>query len=287
VRPFFFILSIAAGAAAQDFANLRIDKVATGYAYTEGPAWSPAGYLLFSDVPNNKLLQFTPGAKPDVFRADSSGAMGNRFDAQGRLYTCESHSRRVTRTDKKGKVEVLAERWQGKRLNAPNDLAIRKDGDVYFTDPAFGYQQDSRELDFYGVFRITRKGELEVIAKPKGRPNGVALSPDGKTLYIGNSDERNVRAYDLDKNGAASNERVLISGIDGVPDGICIDEKGNLYVAAAQLQVYSPDGKSIGKVPTEEAPSNCAFGDPDLGSLYITARASLYRARLDVKGVSY
>ncbi len=126
----------------------------------------------------------------------------------------------------------------------PNDLAVRKEGDVYFTDPAFGNQQDTRELDFFGVYHISRKGELEVIAKPKGRPNGIALAPDGRTLYVSNSDERNVRAYDLDKSGAASNERTLISGIEGVPDGICVDEKGDLYVAANRMQVYSPEGKT-------------------------------------------
>ncbi len=287
MRLFLWILLAAWTAGAQDFANIRIDKVATGYAFAEGPAWSPQGFLIFSDIPNNKLFQFTPGIPASVFRENSEGAAGNRFDAQGRLYTCESHSRRVTRTDKKGKVEVLAERWQGKRFNAPNDLAIRKEGDVYFTDPAFGNQLDTRELDFFGVYRFSRKGELEVIAKPKGRPNGIALTPDGRTLYVSNSDEKNVRAYDLDKNGAASNERTLISGIEGVPLGICVDEKGDLYVAANQLQVYSPEGKLLGKVQTSETPSNCTFGDPDLGSLYITARTSVFRARLDVKGIAY
>ena len=287
MRLFFAILLLAGSAAAQNFANIRIEKVATGYAFVEGPAWSPMGYLIFSDVPNNKLMQFMAGAVASVFRENSNGAAGNRFDAQGRLYTCETHARRVTRTDKKGKVEVLAERWQGKRLNAPNDLVVRKEGDVYFTDPAFGNQQDARELDFFGVYHISRKGELEVIAKPKGRPNGIALAPDGRTLYVGNSDERNVRAYDLSKNGEASNERILLSGIEGVPGGICVDEKGNLYVAANQIEVFSPDGKPLGKIATEETPSNCAFGDPDLGSLYITARTSVYRARLDVKGIPY
>lgn len=278
---------LACAAAAQDFSNLRIEKVATGFAFTEGPAWSPAGFLIFSDVPNNQLLRLMLPEKPGIFRENSNGANGNRFDEQGRLYTCESHSRRVTRTDKKGKVEVLAERWQGRRLNAPNDLVVRKEGDVYFTDPAFGNQQDTRELDFFGVFRISRKGELEVIAKPKGRPNGIALAPGGRTLYVGNSDEKNVRAYDLDKSGAASNERTLISNIDGVPDGICVDEKGDLYVAANQIYVYSPEGKPIGMIPVEETPSNCTFGDPDLESLYITARTSVYRVRLGVKGTAY
>ena len=287
MKLLFPIFLAVCSAAAQDFADIRIEKVATGYAFAEGPAWSPMGFLIFADVPNNKLMQFMPGQPASVFRDNSNGAIGNRFDAQGRLYTCESHARRVTRTDKKGKVEVLAERWQGKRLNAPNDLAVRKEGDVYFTDPAFGNQQDARELDFFGVYHITRKGELEAIAKPKGRPNGIALAPDGRTLYVSNSDEKNVRAYDLDRNGAASNERILVSGIEGVPDGICVDEKSNLYVAAAQLMVYSPDGKPLGAVQTEQTPSNCTFGDPDLGSLYITARSSVYRVRLDVKGISY
>ena len=287
MRLFFALVLLAGSTGAQDFANIKIDKVATGYAFAEGPAWSPLGFLIFSDVPNNKLLRFMEGAPASVFRENSNGAMGNRFDAQGRLYTCESHTRRVTRTDKKGKVEVLAERWQSKRFNAPNDLAVRKEGDVYFTDPAFGNQQDTRELDFFGVYHISRKGELEAIAKPKGRPNGIALAPDGRTLYVSNSDEKNVRAYDLDKNGAASNERTLVAGIEGVPDGICVDEKGDLYVAANQVEVYSPEGKPMGTVRTEETPSNCTFGDPDLKSLYITARTSVYRARLDVKGISY
>ena len=287
MKLLFALLWLAGAAGAQNFGDLRIQKVATGYAFTEGPAWSPMGFLIFSDIPHNKLIEFMPGERASVFRENSNGANGNRFDVQGRLYTCESHARRVTRTDKKGKIEVLAERWQGKRLNAPNDLAVRKEGDVYFTDPAFGNQQDTRELDFFGVYHISRKGELEVIAKPQGRPNGIALAPDGRTLYVGNSDEKNVRAYDLDKSGAASNERTLISGIEGVPDGMCVDEKGNLYVAANQVDVYSPEGRPLGAIAMEETPSNCTFGDADLGSLYITARTTVYRVRLDVKGIAY
>ena len=275
---------LASAAFAQDFTDLKVDRIITGVMFAEGPAWSKDGYLIFSDIPNNKLLQFKPGEPAGLFRDNSNGANGNTFDAQGRLYTCESHSRRVTRTDKKGKIEVIAEKYQGKRLNAPNDVVVRKDGEVYFTDPAFGNQQESRDLDFYGVYRITRKGELEIISKPKGRPNGVAISPNGRILYVTNSDERTVRAYDLDHNGAVSNERVVVSQIAGIPDGIRVDEKGNLYVAAAKLEVYTPEGKSLASIPMQETPSNCAFGDADLSSLYVTARTSVYRVRLNVKG---
>ena len=282
--PIALTTLLSLSAPAQDSSDLRIEKVATGYIFTEGPAWSRDGYLIFSDIPGDKLLQLKPGIKPTTFRDNSSGAIGNTFDAQGRLYSCESHARRVTRTDKKGKIEVLAERWQGKRFNAPNDIVVRKDGQVYFTDPAFGNQQDSRELDFYGVFHISHRGELDVVAKSKGRPNGIALSPNGRILYVTNSDQRNVRAYDLDRNGDASNERVLISNIAGIPDGIKVDETGNLYVAAARMEVHSPEGKPIGGFVVPETPSNCAFGDGDLQSLYITARTSVYRVRLNVKG---
>jgi gluconolactonase len=254
--------------------------VAHGFRFTEGPVWSRDGYLLFSDVPGGKILKHVPDGDTGVYREASNGAAGNAFDAQGRLYTCETHTRRVTRTDKKGRIEVLADKWDGKRLNAPNDIVVSKSDHVYFTDPAFGKQADTRELDFYGVYHITPKGQLSVIAKPAGRPNGITLSPNGRILYVANSDERNIRAYDVDREGAVSNERVAVSNIDGVPDGIRTDEKGNLYVAAKGIAVYSPDGKLLSTIPVAETPSNCTFGDPDLQTLYITARTSVYRVRL-------
>ena len=270
--------------AAQDFSELKVDKLATGFAFTEGPVWSRDGYLLFSDVPNNKILKYTPGEKVAAFREASNGTNGNTFDDKGRLYSCESHTRRVTRTDKKGNIEVLAERFEGKRFNAPNDIVVSKSGHVYFTDPAFGNQADGREMDFYGVYHITPKGEVSVFAKPKGRPNGIAMSPNGRILYVANSDEKNVRAYDLGRDGTPANERVVVSNVDGVPDGMRVDEKGNLYVTANGIAVYSAEGKLINTITIPETPANCAFGDPDMQTLYITARTSLYRVRLDVKG---
>ncbi len=286
VNRIFPLVLLAITAAAQDFSEIRVDKVSTGNIFTEGPVWSRDGYLVFSDIPNNKILQLEPGMPLSIFRSNSNGANGNTFDAQGRLYTCESHLRRVTRTDKKGKVEVLAERYQGKRLNAPNDIVVRKDGQIYFTDPAFGNQEDTRELDFFGVFHISRRGELELIAKPKGRPNGIAISPNGNVLYVTNSDERNVRAYDLDQQRR---------GIQRThPD--FRDRRACRTACASTRKAIStwpptrskctrPEGKPLGiDRHCAETPSNCAFGDADFESLYITARTSVYRVRLNVKG---
>jgi gluconolactonase len=268
----------------QDFSKIAVERVAAGFRFTEGPVWSREGFLIFSDVPGNRILQQEPGQKPAVLRDNSNGANGNTYDVQGRLYTCESRTRRVVRSAKDGKIEVLADKWEGKRLNAPNDIVVSKRGDVYFTDPAFGEQADHRELDFFGVYHIPPKGPMRLVAKPAGRPNGIALSPNGRILYVANTDEHNLRAYDVDKNGETSGERVLISGIDGPPDGIRTDEKGNLYVTANGVAVYSAAGKLIHTIPMGEAPSNCAFGDADFKTLFITARASVYRVRLDVKG---
>lgn len=281
---FGFFLTFAALAQGPDFSKIQVEKVSAGHRFTDGPVWSKEGYLVFSDVPNNRMVKFVPGKGTQGFRENTNGANGNVFDAQGRLLTCESRTRRIMRTNKEGVLEVLAEKWEGKRFNAPNDIVARKDGQIYFSDPAFGAQADQREIDFYGVYHIGAKGEMEVIARPKGRPNGLALSPNGRTLYVTNTDERNVRAYDLDRDGKASNERVLIPSVEGPPSGIKVDEKGNLYITARGVHVYSPQGKFIHMIEISEKPSNLAFGDPDMQTLYVTAQTSVYRMRLDVKG---
>jgi gluconolactonase len=270
--------------AAQNFAEMNIEKIGKGFQFTEGPAWSRDGFLLFSDCNANKLFKFIGGTGTSDYAEIPGGPNGNTYDVQGRLYTCEFHTRRVTRTSKKGAVEVLASKFEGKRLNAPNDIIVRRDGHIYFTDPAFGDQQDNRELDFFGVYHITPKGDLEAIARWKTRPNGITLSANGKILYVADSDARVVRAFDLDRAGAASKERVVIDNIPGVPDGIRTDEKGNIYVAAKHVFVYSEDAKLIGHIELGDTPSNLTFGDADLESLFITARTFLYRVRLGVKG---
>ena len=272
-------------APAQDFSKITIEIVGKNFDFTEGPAWSKEGVLIFSDTVSGKLWKWNPASDATVFREPSNGASGNAFDTQGRLYTCETHARRVTRTNMKdGHIDVLAEQWEGKKLNAPCDLAVGKSDHVYFTDPAFGSQQDHRELDFYGVYHMKPKGPLKLVSKPSGRPNGIALSPNGRTLYVTISDQHSLLAYDLDRNGDASGERVLVSGIEGVPNGIRIDEKGNLYVAAKGILVYSPEGHLLHTIPVHELPSNCGFGEADGKSLFLTARGNVYRTRVPLKG---
>jgi gluconolactonase len=268
----------------QDFVELKVERVASGYRFTEGPAWSKDGHLVFSDVPNNRILKMVPGQTPGIFRDKSEGANGNFFDDKGRLYTCESVSRRVTRTDTKGNVEVLAEKYEGKRLNAPNDIVVRRDGHAWFTDPAFGNQADNRELTFFGVFHLTPKNEISTVWRGDTRPNGIALSPNGRILYVADSDARAVRAFDIDRQGNASGERILIKNVEGVPDGLRVDERGNLWLAAKGVILYAPDGKLVKLIDIAETPTNLTFGDPDLQTLYVTARTSVYRLRAPVKG---
>jgi len=286
VRALFALL-FAARVFAQEFGHLEVQRVVANLHFAEGPVWSYNGFLVFSDTVVDKLFKVVPGSADEVFAERAGGAIGNAYDTEGRLYSCEFRQRRITRTLKNGKIEVLVARFEGKRFNAPNDIVVRRDGHVYFTDPAFGAQQDTRELDFYGVYHITPKGELELVAKWKTRPNGIALSPNGRTLYVSDSDQRNVRAYDLDGKGAASKERIVVDKIDGVPDGLRTDEKGNLYVAAKAVYAYdlsSVPAKLLGEIQLAETPSNLAFGDADMETLYITARTSVYRVRLGVKG---
>ena len=281
-----FLLPLLANA--QDFIGMEVQRVVKDVHFAEGPQWSYEGYLLFSDTVVDKLRKLIPGTGDSDVEDRPGGTMGNAYDTDGRLYTCEFRQRRVTRAAKNGKVDILAARFEGKRLNGPNDIIVRRDGQIYFTDPAFGSQQDTRELDFYGVFHITPRGEIEAVARWKTRPNGIALSPNGRILYVADSDERLVRAYDLDNKGVATKERVVIDKISGVPGGLEVDEKGNLYVAAQRVYVYATPtvlpAKLLGEVPVSEPPSNIAFGDPDLETLYITARTAIYRVRLGVKG---
>jgi gluconolactonase len=277
-------LLFAAVTWAQAPQEYTVQVVASGLRYADGPVWSLEDFLLFSDTVTDQQHKFTPGKGVSEAGTRAGGTAGNAYDEKGNLYTCEFRERRVTRTAKNGKVDVIAARFEGKRLNAPNDVVVRRDGNIYFTDPAFGNQQDARELDFDGVFRVTARGQIEAVAKWKTRPNGLALSPNGRILYVSDSDGQSIHAFDLDRAGAASNDRVVISKIPGVPAGLRTDETGNIYVAAKDVLVYSPQGELIRTFKMGEIPSNLAFGDPDFSTLFVTARTSVYRIRLGVKG---
>lgn len=278
------VLFVAASVWGQAPQQNTVEVVANGMRFADGPVWSLEDFLLFSDTVTDTQHKFTPGKGVSEVGRRPGGTAGNAYDDKGNLYTCEFRERRVTRTAKNGKVDVIAARFEGKRLNAPNDVVVRRDGNLYFTDPAFGNQEDTRELDFNGVFRVTPRGQIEAIAKWKTRPNGLALSPNGRTLYVSDSDEQSIHAIDVDRAGAATNDRVVVSKIPGVPAGLRTDEMGNIYVAAQNVLVYSPQGELLRTINIRETPSNLAFGDPDFSTLYVTARTSVYRIRLGVKG---
>jgi gluconolactonase len=259
----------------------KVERVVGDRKFTSGALWSQDGtFLLYSDVPASEILKIDKAGQSTLRKA-SGGASGLAFDNKGRLYVCETHTRRVVRIDKKGEIEVLASEWQGKKLNSPNDVVVARSGHVYFTDPAFATADTQRELSFYGIFHVTPKGELQVVWKGETRPNGIALAADGKQLFVSDSDARTILAFDVDsKSGALTNERILVADIPGVPDGLFVDPFGRLYVAAAKVEAYSiKDGSHLGSFEFAEKPSSVTVGDGDGQSLYVTARGSVYRVR--------
>jgi len=275
--------ALATAGQAQSFPEFKFDRLAQGYRFTQGPAWSKdGGYLIFSDTSSDRLLKWTPGTEVEVFRKDAHGPAGNVFDAQGRLYTCETRARRVTRTDKSGKVEVIADAFDGKKLNAPLQIAVSRTGHVYFTDPAFGEQTDRRELDYHGVYHIPPKGPMALVAKFTNRPRGIAVSPNGRVLYVSNADDHTIRAWDLDNKGDASNERILVSKIQGAPAGLACDEKGILWLAAKNINAFSPDGKPLHTLEMKEVVAGLAWGEVDMKTLFLAARGEMFRARPQV-----
>lgn len=268
----------------QDLPNYESEKVAANLRFVDGLAWSRAGFLAVADVRQRKIFKLDSNPHPQVLQDSDGGASGLAYDLQGRLYICESETRRVTRLDLKGKIEMLADSYQGRKFNAPNDIVVRRDGNVYFTDPAFGIANDHRELDFYGVWHISPKGELDVLAKWQTRPNGIALSADGKELFVTDSDRHAVVAFDLGNSGESGSQRDVIKNVAGVPGGLRTDVTGRIYVAAKGVAAYSPGGRLERTLLEGQRAVNCAFGEADLESLFIASRGSIYRVKLGVKG---
>jgi gluconolactonase len=268
----------------QDLTTYEAEKVASNLQFVDGLAWSRSGFLVAADVRQRKIYKFSSAPHPEVLRDNDGGASGLAYDLQGRLYLCESEARRVTRLDQKGEIEVLASDYQGKKFNSPNDITVRKDGNIYFTDPAFGSANDRRELDFHGVWRIAPKTGIETVAKWQTRPNGIALSADGKALFVTDSDRHAVVAFDLDRNGQATNQRDVVKNIAGVPGGLRTDVEGRFYVAAKGVARYSSEGRLQQTYLDSEYTSNCAFGEGDLESLYVSSRGNIFKIKIGVKG---
>jgi gluconolactonase len=288
-------------------AGLSIEKLAGGFIFTEGPVWVPDGYLLFSDPNANTIYRWTPDGQVSVFRTKSGyagvdvaeygqpGSNGITLDSEGRITINEHGNRRVVRIEKNGVVTVLADRYQGKRLNSPNDLVYRSDGTLFFTDPPFGlpkaFDDSRKELLFSGVYSL-KDGRLTLAATDLTGPNGLALSPDERYLYVANWDPKKkvVMRYRAHPDGTLTHGEVFFDmtnapGEDAL-DGIKVDVRGNLYVSGpGGLWILSPEGKHLGTIVGPEHPHNLAWGDADGRTLYLTAQTGLYRIRLNIPGV--
>lgn len=260
-------------------------KIAGDFQFTEGPVWHRDGYLLFSDIPANKIYKSDGDSSKEVWRADSGNSNGLTFDREGRLVACEHGNRRVSRTEKDGSITVIADTYEGKKLNSPNDCVVRSDGMIFFTDPPYGLAGRPKELDFHGVYRIMPGSQPVLLADDFDRPNGLAFSPDEKKLYIADTTGAHVRVFDVASDGTVSGGNVL-ADVDG-PDGLKVDTKGNLYVTATDgIAVIDPSGKRVYTLECPERPANNAIGGADSLTLYITARSGFYKVRMVIPGVS-
>lgn len=277
--------------------SARVEHLADGSAWAEGPAYFPAGrYVIWSDIPNDRILRWdeTTGAT-GVFRHPAGYTNGHTVDRQGRLVSCEHGNRRVTRTEHDGSITVLADRYQGKRLNSPNDVVVKSDGSIWFSDPAYGidsdyegYQAES-ELDACYVFRIDpNTGEVRIVGDDFERPNGLAFSPDEKILYVsdtGSARTRHIRAFAVADDGSLSGGEVFAICTVGAFDGFRLDDAGRIWTSAGDgVHCYDPAGSLLGKVLVPERVANVVFGGPKRNRLFICATSSLYTVLLPVRG---
>jgi gluconolactonase len=274
---------------------IAFERLATGFLFTEGPLWHRRErYLLFSDMPGDHLRRWSEKAGVETFRQPCNKSNGLAWDRQHRLLVCEHASSSVTRTEPDGSVTVLASHYQGKELNSPNDIVVKSDGAIYFTDPTYGRLEyygvpRQQQLSFQGVYRIDPSGTLlTLLADDFGQPNGLCFSLDEGMLFVNDTDRQHIRVFDVRSDGALANSRIWArtTGNDpGAPDGMKIDQEGNVYCCGpGGIHVFAPDATCLGMVRVPEYTANFCWGDDDLSSLFITASTSLYRIRVKVPG---
>ena len=274
--------------------STEAECLASGFVFTEGPLWHPDGYWLFVDVRREPgaIFRLVPGGEPEIYREPSNGSNGLTFDLQGRIIMCEGDGRRMSRREHDGTIEALAEQWDGKRLNRPNDVVCHSDGSIYFTNPGGRVPPDEREIDFSGVHRIAPDGTVTAVVTDTEYHNGLAFSPDESILYVTNTRERMyIAAYDMQPDGSAANGRVFADMSsdepDGVPDGMKVDSEGNIYsTGPGGCWVFAPDSALLGIIRLPEIPANCAWGGPDNRTMFFTARTSVYTLRMRIPGIS-
>lgn len=288
----------------KDFASiapepLQFEKLATGFQFIEGPIWFAAeNHLIFSDIYGDTMYKWSEAGGLETFRQPSQKANGNALDKQGRIVSCEHLTRGVTRTEKDGTIVTLASRYQGKSLNSPNDVVIKSNGDIYFTDPTSGIVSDKagkirpQELDFSGVFKMSPDGSnLTCITKEFTKPNGLAFSPDESVLYVNDTTDKFIKAFDVLPDGGIANGRVfarLEGDKPGVPDGLKVDREGNVYCSGPGpgIWVFNTAGEYLGTILPPEKAANFGWGDSDWRTLYLCASTSLYRVRLGIPGIA-
>lgn len=291
--------------------DAKIEVISSGFEWAEGPVWvKDGGYLLFSDIPRNSIMKWKEGVGVSLFMKPSGftgvgeygaepGSNGLTIDSEGRLVACEHGDRRISRLEKNGGKRTLVDNYMGKRLNSPNDLVYKSNGDLYFTDPPYGlpknWDDSRRELDFCGVYRLAKDGKLTLLTKELSRPNGLAFSPDEKTLYVANSDPKRAiwMKYPVNADGTLGQGTVFnnvtesVDKLPGLPDGMKIDRDGNLFASGpGGIYIYAPDGKLLGRIETGEKTANAAWGD-DGSTLYLTADMYICKVKTTTKGAGW
>jgi gluconolactonase len=269
--------------------NTKLEKLSGGFEFIEGPVWNRSGFLLFSDIGANTIYKWTPNGQISIFRHPAGYSNGNTLDLEGRLITAE-HDRRLVRTENDGKLTVLAERYENKRLNSPNDVVTKSDGSIYFTDPPYGIGKDKEELGFYGVYQLSADRTLRLLTQEMVRPNGLAFSPDEKKLYVSDSQKQHILVFHVKPDGTLDKAQVFAqlpgSTDKGVPDGMKVDVQGNVYCSGSGgIWVFSPNAQLLSKIIVPDVVTNLAWGDKDYKTLYITASNSLYKIRLNIAGI--